>query len=172
MSASTVFNGLAKISSLRLFTCLSRCLYNVTGELQRPITEDSFLFFRESDDLERLQWLIGPPVPSNVTPPSTKVSKMGIKSPLRLHRHKRASGGSFANSCNSNFNIVVFRTRQKVRPANASTASPTGLRRLLARPLNSPGAESWRDRPFKPVIRSDSNSSGSLLPQTIRLTMA
>src|SRR3954447_4463057 len=81
---------------------MSRCRYNVTGELQRAITEDSFLFFRESDDLERLQMAHRAPRCLRTLPPSTKVSKMGIKSPLRLHRHKRASGGSFANSCNPN----------------------------------------------------------------------
>lgn len=60
---------------------------------------------------------------------------------------------------------VVLSSRQP-RIWLAWTASPIGSRRLLVRPSNSPGTESWRDWSAKPVIRSDCNSSDLLLPAT------
>lgn len=60
---------------------------------------------------------------------------------------------------------------QKILPCECLDRLYNRLTKIVARPSNSPGTESWRDSPAKPVIRSDSNSSGSLLPPNpIRLT--
>jgi hypothetical protein len=53
---------------------------------------------------------------------------------------------------------------QKILPCECLDRLPTGLRRV-SRSTQIPGTESWRDSPVEPVIRSDSDSSGSLLPQ-------
>jgi hypothetical protein len=54
---------------------------------------------------------------------------------------------------------------QKILPCECLDRLSTGLRRLWRSP-QIPGTESWRDSPVEPVIRSDSDSSGSLLPPT------
>ena len=92
-------------------------------------------------------WQMGNRAPRclRTLPPATKVSATGIKSPLRLHSHKRASGGSFANSTATPIaNNVVFSTRQKILPCECLDRLANRLRSSLW--LSKNAAESSRCR--------------------------